>query len=107
MHTCLRDSVKSSNVLTIPSKSTASSAFTESLQPQARRTRLMSSDKAEPGDCWRDSRKSSALDCRGEAGFIIASEVNGLEEKYRDKLYSLNSGLSAEILVSFAICSGS
>ena len=75
MHTCLRDSVKSSNVLTIPSKSTASSALTESLQPQARRTRLMSSAKAGPEDCWRDSRKSSALDCRAAAGFIIASEV--------------------------------
>ena len=74
--TCLRDSVKSSRVLTIPSKSAAWSASTESLQPHERSTRLMSSARAASGDCSRDSKKSSALDCNGEAGFMIASVVS-------------------------------
>ncbi len=62
------------------------------MHPHERKTRSMSSANAGSGDCWYDPRKSSALDCNVDEGFIMASDVE-FEPN------SLKSGLSAKFLV--------
>lgn len=62
-----------------------SSEFTESLQPHERNIKLMSSACAAPGDCSRDSKKSSAVDCSAADGFITASISEEVSNCVNDK----------------------